>query len=113
MDQRVLIDWVRYARRRTLELVADLSDEQLFGPRLSIINPLMWEIGHLAWFQEKWVLRHASRQPPIRANADALYDSAAIPHHTRWDLSLPSVPSWNQLAMWGDLMAAPPLTRTW
>ena len=83
MDQRVLIDWVRDARQRTLELVADLSDEQLFGPRLSIINPLMWEIGHLAWFQEKWGLRHASRQPPIRANADALYDSAAIPHHTR------------------------------
>jgi hypothetical protein len=30
-----------------------------------------------------------------------------------WDLSLPSVPSWNQLAQWGDLLSAPPLTRTW
>ena len=29
-----------------------------------------------------------------------------------WDLSLPSVPSWNQLVEWGDLMAAPPMTRT-
>ena len=49
--------WVRDARRGTLALVADLTDEQLMGPRLPIVNPLLWEIGHLAWFQEKWVLR--------------------------------------------------------
>jgi hypothetical protein len=30
-----------------------------------------------------------------------------------WDLSLPSVPSWNQLAVWGVVMAAPPLVRTY
>src|SRR5262249_9224003 len=90
MEQRLLIDWVRDARRRTLDLIADLSDEQLFGPHLSIINPLLWEIGHVAWFQEKWVLRHASQEPPIRADGDALYDSGAIPHDTRWDLLLPS-----------------------
>ncbi|MGH9793786.1 MAG: selenoneine synthase SenA [Candidatus Acidiferrales bacterium] len=85
-----LATWVRDARRRTLELVADLSDEQLMGPRLPIVNPLLWEIGHVAWFQEKWVLRHAGSQPPLRADADSLYDSAAIPHDTRWDLPLPS-----------------------
>ena len=44
------------ARRRTLEIVADLDDLQLMGPRLAIVNPFLWEIGHLAWFQEKWVL---------------------------------------------------------
>src|SRR5262249_58196202 len=63
--------------------------EQLLGPPLDITNPLLWEIGHLAWFQEKWVLRHAGKQPPLRADADALYDSAAVPHETRWDLPLP------------------------
>ncbi len=86
----LLIDWLQDARRRTLDLIADLDDEQLLGPRLAIVNPLLWEIGHLAWFQEKWVLRHAAGERPEWAGlVDSLYDSAAIPHDTRWDLPLP------------------------
>jgi iron(II)-dependent oxidoreductase len=81
---------VRDARRRTHALIEDLSDEQLLGPQLSTVNPLLWEIGHVAWFQEKWMLRRANDCPPLRPDADALYDSAAIPHDTRWDLQLPS-----------------------
>lgn len=78
------------ARRRTLELITDLDDEQMFGPRLEIVNPLRWEIGHIAWFQEYWVLRHLRGRGPILAGGDALYDSAKIAHETRWDLPLPS-----------------------
>jgi iron(II)-dependent oxidoreductase len=85
-----LAEWVRDARKRSFELVADLSDEQLMGPHLAIVNPLRWEIGHVAWFQEKWVLRHAGQQPAIREDGDLLYDSAAIHHDTRWSLPLPS-----------------------
>jgi iron(II)-dependent oxidoreductase len=86
----VLAAWVRDARRRTLEVVEDLSDEQLLGPQLRIVNPLLWEIGHVTWFQEKWALRHAGGETPIRADGDSLYDSAAISHETRWSLPLPS-----------------------
>ncbi len=85
-----LAAWVHDARQRTLEVVADLSDEQLLGPQLRIVNPLLWEIGHVTWFQEKWVLRRAGDTAPILADADSLYDSAAIPHDTRWSLPLPS-----------------------
>src|SRR5438034_9434986 len=85
-----LAKWVEDARRRTFELVEDLTDEQLMGPRLAIVNPLLWEIGHQAWFQEKWVLRHVAHEQPIRPDADALYDSAAVAHDTGWDLALPS-----------------------
>jgi iron(II)-dependent oxidoreductase len=85
-----LAAWVRDARRRTLALFADLTDEQLLGPYLPIVNPQLWEVGHVAWFQEKWVLRHANGRPSRRADADALYDSAAVAHATRWDLPLPS-----------------------
>lgn len=84
-----IADAIRDARSRTLALVADLTDEQLMGPKLRIVNPLRWEIGHVAWFQEKWVLRR-DNTGSIRADADALYDSIAIPHDTRWDLPLPS-----------------------
>ena len=70
------------ARARTLWLVADLSDEALVGPRLATVNPLRWEIGHVAWFQEKWVLPD---QPQHVRNADALCprtDSASAARHS-------------------------------
>jgi iron(II)-dependent oxidoreductase len=85
-----LTDWLTDARRRTLDLIGDLSDAELLGPQLSIVNPLLWEIGHLAWFHEKWVLRHANGRPPLRDDSDALYDSSAVAHDIRWDLTLPS-----------------------
>lgn len=84
------IERLQEAREHTLSLVADLNDDQMFGPRLSIVNPLRWEIGHVAWFQEYWVLRHANRRAPILEGGDALYDSARVAHDTRWDLPVPS-----------------------
>jgi len=84
----ILSAWLQDARSRTLRLVADLTDAQLVGPQLPTVNPLLWEIGHVAWFQEKWVLRRGG-QESLRSDADSLYDSAAIPHDVRWDLRLP------------------------
>jgi iron(II)-dependent oxidoreductase len=60
-------------------------------PLLPIINPIVWETGHVGWFQEKWVLRHTRRELPSVSNADALWDSAAVAHDTRWNLPLPSI----------------------
>jgi len=78
------------ARQRTLALVADLTEEQMRVPRMDIINPLVWEMGHLAWFQEKWALRHLRDLNPILPDADSFWDSAAVAHDARWELPLPS-----------------------
>lgn len=80
------------ARARTLMLASDLQGERLLGPRLAIVNPPLWEVGHLGWFQERWCLRHAPGRelgPSIRGDSDRLYDSSAVPHATRWSLPLP------------------------
>jgi gamma-glutamyl hercynylcysteine S-oxide synthase len=77
------------ARARTLELALDLDDAQWMGPRLAIVNPMLWELGHVAWFQELWTLRRDRGTPSIRPDADALYDSMRVAHDTRWDLALP------------------------
>lgn len=87
-SREILREWILDARERTLSLVQDLSDEQLLGPQLEIVNPLLWEIGHVAWFQEKWVLRREKNAPSLRKEADNLYDSIAIPHDVRWSLPL-------------------------
>jgi iron(II)-dependent oxidoreductase len=85
----LLTEWLRDARTRSLQLVADLDDEQLWGPVLPITNPFLWEMGHLAWFTEKWLLRRHGAEP-LRPDADALYDSSVVPHLSRWDLPLPT-----------------------
>lgn len=79
---------LRDARARLLACVEDLSDAELCVPELAIVNPFLWEIGHVAWFQEKWNLRHRAGRPALRADADRLFDSAAVAHDTRWDLAL-------------------------
>jgi ergothioneine biosynthesis protein EgtB len=70
-------------------------------PQRPSLNPPLWELGHIGWFQETWVIRHPQRTAgvaadplapcaaPQRPGADALYDSSAVPHATRWHLPLP------------------------
>ncbi|MDQ3932675.1 MAG: SUMF1/EgtB/PvdO family nonheme iron enzyme [Actinomycetota bacterium] len=90
MTSKELAEWARDARQRVMELVADLTDEQLMGPMLPTVNPMLWEIGHLAWFQERFLLRSALSEQPLIPHCDALWDSGAIPHDTRWFLELPA-----------------------
>ena len=77
------------ARRRTLDLVADLEDGQLVVPHLEIVNPFLWELGHVAWFQERWILRHLGGEAPGIEAADERYNSVDVAHDTRWALDLP------------------------
>ena len=86
-----LISQIEDARTRTLALIAGLEDEQLVGPRLPIVNPLRWEIGHAAYFYEYWILRQHLGETPSRNDVDGLYDSISIAHDDRWDLPLPSL----------------------
>ena len=76
-------------RGRLLAVTEDLSSDQLMGPKLAIVNPVRWEIGHVAWFHEYWTLRHSHGQAPLIERADRLWDSSNVAHGTRWDLDLP------------------------
>ncbi len=86
-----LIDDLIDTRRRTLELVEGLDKQQIIGPQLDIVNPLLWEIGHTAYFHELWTLRHLDKANSLLKNADELYDSINIAHDDRWDLPLLSL----------------------
>jgi iron(II)-dependent oxidoreductase len=83
------------SRARTHRITAAFQGERLLGPKLAIVNPLLWELGHVAWFQERWCLRflpEGGLEDSILRNSDSLYDSSAIPHDVRWDLPLPTLP---------------------
>jgi gamma-glutamyl hercynylcysteine S-oxide synthase len=59
------------------------------GPMLPIVNPVLWEIGHVGWFHEYWTLRHAHGATPLFDQADRLWNSSTVAHATRWNLDLP------------------------
>jgi iron(II)-dependent oxidoreductase len=88
--ERDLLD----SRVRATRVTGDLEGERLLGPKLPIVNPPLWGIGHVSWFQERWCLRQradGSLGDSILSGADALYDSFAVAHDTRWDLPLPDL----------------------
>lgn len=74
------------------------SMEIRYAPEL---NPPLWELGHEAWFEERWLARNPERLRGAAADpqaglgasllpkSDALYDSSTVAHTRRWHLDLP------------------------
>lgn len=85
-----LMTRVRDARARTLALVNDLDDAQLTVPKLDIVNPFRWEMGHVAFFYDVFLLRQLGSQSFLLDGAETLYDSFKVDHGDRWGLPLPS-----------------------
>ncbi len=102
-DAHALAAALRASRADTLATFAavERTIDRLVVPYRETINPPLWELGHIGWFQEFWVGRNpqralgsaadpdAPRGPGVRADADALYDSSRVAHATRWSLPLP------------------------
>ncbi|RJG08001.1 ergothioneine biosynthesis protein EgtB [Noviherbaspirillum cavernae] len=65
-------------------------------PMLPTVNPPLWELGHIAWFAEWYVLREAQSSAPVAAQRASLltkgddwFDANTVPHRARWTLGLP------------------------
>ncbi|MCA1771029.1 MAG: hypothetical protein LC652_14165, partial [Halomonas sp.] len=79
------------ARRRSLALMQDILEARDLGPRLAIVNPPLWELGHLGFFHDHFALRGLFGLPDYQlTNAERLFDSSSIAHGDRWSLPLPS-----------------------
>src|SRR5258705_1127200 len=46
------------ARERTLLLVEGLSDDDLLRQHDPLMSPIMWDLGHIAHFEELWLVRN-------------------------------------------------------
>ncbi len=92
-------------RARTLGLIAAWAQARpmLDAPQQAEFNLPLWELGHIGWFADWWIARNRQRSlgvtcEPLHARsasrlpgADALYDSSAVAHTTRWQLPLPGL----------------------
>lgn len=87
-DQTALIQSLQESRDRLLELVNSLSDEQLKVPYLPGINPPVWELGHSAFFFERFILQLLDRKAPYNPALDEIWDSFELAHEDRWTPNL-------------------------
>jgi ergothioneine biosynthesis protein EgtB len=104
-DARWLAQALLASRADTLAIFAvfECGLEGLRVPQLATLNPPLWELGHIGWFQDYWLARnpqrvdgaaaepHVTRLAGQRIEADALYNSSRVPHASRWTLPLPDV----------------------
>ncbi len=95
------------ARNHTLRWIG-VFEEALAARRFAVplqpdLNPPLWLLGHVGWFQERWVVRNVHRQRGVQADAsaprlasvipeaDRWYDPTQAPHAARWRLELPDL----------------------
>jgi iron(II)-dependent oxidoreductase len=85
-----LLDALLDARAVELELLDGLSDTQMRGERAHFLEPPIWEMGHVGWFQELWLSRHLDGTATLLPGSDAIYDSFNVSYRQRWDHHYPS-----------------------
>jgi ergothioneine biosynthesis protein EgtB len=89
-----LADALVETRDSTWRLLDALEPAQWQVPYERNLNPPLWEIGHVGWFQEQWCLRQPGRAggaaaPSLLEGADRWFDSSRVAHAERWTLDLP------------------------
>src|SRR4029079_6583229 len=78
------------ARERTLLLISSLSDEDLHRQHDPLMSPIIWDIGHIAHFEELWLTRNLDG--PIEfSEMPGLYNPFEHPRSTRASLELPTL----------------------
>jgi gamma-glutamyl hercynylcysteine S-oxide synthase len=76
------------ARRRTLELLAPLSDDELVEQHSPLMSPLVWDLAHTGYFEELWLLRRIAGGRASDGRFDRIYDALESPRATRPELDL-------------------------
>jgi gamma-glutamyl hercynylcysteine S-oxide synthase len=76
------------ARERTLLLISTLPEERLFRQHDRLMSPVAWDLGHIAHFEELWLLRNL--EGPVRfGEMPGMFNPFENPRATRGELALP------------------------
>ncbi|MBA3555161.1 MAG: ergothioneine biosynthesis protein EgtB [Gemmatimonadales bacterium] len=89
-DPQLVAEQLREARARTLLLVAPLTDDELRLQHDPLMSPILWDLGHIAHFEELWLTRNLDG--PIEfVEMPGMYNPFEYPRSTRGALPLPGL----------------------
>jgi len=74
------------ARLQTLALVAGLSQEDLERVHSPLMSPLVWDLGHIASFEDLWLAHRRGGLPLLHAELAEVYDAFETPRANRGEL---------------------------
>src|SRR5664279_4867018 len=74
------------ARERTLTLVAGLSEDELERTHSPIMSPLVWDLGHIAAYEDLWLSRRLGGLELLRPDLAGLYDAFETPRAIRGEI---------------------------
>ncbi len=83
-----IADRLAEARERTLLLIEPLADDQLNTVYSPILSPLSWDLGHIANFEELWLVQRVGEREPMHGELGALYDAIENPRKVRNELPI-------------------------
>jgi iron(II)-dependent oxidoreductase len=83
-----IADRLAEARERTLLLLEPLADEQLNTVYSPILSPLAWDLGHIANFEELWLVQGVGGREPMRGELGNFYDAIENPRKIRNELPI-------------------------
>src|SRR3954454_13013278 len=75
-------------RQRTLDLVAHLSPEELERQVDPIMSPLVWDLAHIAAYEDLWLVHRFAGAPLLRPELAARYDAFETPRTVRGEIEL-------------------------
>jgi iron(II)-dependent oxidoreductase len=73
-------------REHTLALVAELDEEQLERVHSPIMSPLVWDLGHIAAYEDLWLAHRHGGLELLRPELAALYDAFETPRAVRGEI---------------------------
>jgi iron(II)-dependent oxidoreductase len=76
------------ARGRTLGLLEPLDDRDLVEQHSPLMSPLVWDVAHIGYFEELWLLREIGGRAPLHERHDDLYDAFRHARSERGELPL-------------------------
>jgi iron(II)-dependent oxidoreductase len=85
-DAQRVVDGLREARERTLDLVAPFSEEELERVHSTLMSPLVWDLGHIAAFEDLWLAHRHGGLPLLRDDLADVYDAFETPRAGRGNL---------------------------
>lgn len=89
-SHRTIAKLLAEARARTLLLLAPLTDEDLSRQHDTLMSPILWDLGHIAHFEELWLTRNLDG--PIEfVEMPGLYNPFEYPRKERGSLTLPGL----------------------
>ena len=85
-----IADLLTEARERTLLLISGLSDEDLHRQHDPLMSPIIWDVGHIAHFEELWLTQNLDGAIEF-SEMPGMYNPFEHPRATRASLALPTL----------------------